>query len=292
MNMGAGPHEFYRHSGKFGVHGPLLAVLAACLLGYPLGIAYAYLIDWIPFVYLNFFITLFYGMAFGLLSAFLLRFARVRNTLVASLTGLASGACAYYFSWNGYVHMLMSDPPLLADFGQLSRLTNLLYTVGSWSIGSSGTPVTGPLLGLVWAVEATMIIGACTVLAYGAVALVPYCESCRNWLSEEEKIDTLDHFDSPQHIEQLKAGSIAPLDQARPRDPAASRFARLTVRHSPKCAEFCTLSVDNVSVSVDKEGKSKEKSEAVISNLQVPKSLLDRLTKADPAAPQGAPAAG
>jgi hypothetical protein len=292
MNMSAGPHQFYRHSGKFGVHGPLLAVLAACLLGYPLGIAYAYLIEWIPFVYLNFFITLFYGMAFGLLSAFLLRSARVRNTFVATLTGLAAGLCAYYFSWNGYVHTLVTDPPRLADFGQLSRLNSTLYTVGSWGIGSSGTPVTGILLGLVWAVEAAMIIGACTQLASGAVAQIPYCESCRNWLSEEENIDTLDHFASPEHIQQFKAGSIAPLDQARPRDPAAGRFARLTLRHSPKCAELCTLSVDNVSVSVDKEGKSREKSETIISNLQVPKSLLERLSKAEPAAPQGAPAAG
>lgn len=290
--MSAGRHEYYRHSGKFGVHGPLLAVLGACLLGYPSGIAYAYLIDWIPFVYLNFFITLFYGMAFGLLSALLLRLARVRNIFVATLTGLVAGACASYFSWNGYVHILMTDPPMLADLGGLSRLMTLLYNVGSWGIGSSGKPVTGLFLGLVWVVEAIMIIGACTMLAYGGVALVPYCESCRNWLSEEEKIDTLDHFDSPQHIEQFKAGSIAPLDQARPRDPSASRFARLTVRHSPQCADFCTLSVDNVSVSIDKEGKSQEKSEAVVSNLRVPKSLLDRLTKADPAAAHGAPAAG
>jgi hypothetical protein len=110
-------------------------------------------------------------------------------------------------------------------------------------------------------------------------------------LGETEKIDKLDRFDAEEHIGQFKAGSIAPLDEARPRNPASDRFARLTVRHSPKCGEFCTLSVDNVSVSIDKEGKSKEKSELVIANLQVPRSLLDRLTKTEQAAPQGAPAA-
>jgi hypothetical protein len=51
-------YTFYRHSGKFGIHGPVLAIVAAVVAGYPLGILYAYLVKWIPFIYLNFFITI------------------------------------------------------------------------------------------------------------------------------------------------------------------------------------------------------------------------------------------
>src|SRR5436190_7466286 len=106
-------HPFYRHSGKFGIHGPLLAILAALIVGYPLGIAYAYLIKWIPFIYLNFLITTGYGLAFGFVTMLLLQFAKVRNGIVALLTGLAVGFCAWYLSWNGFVHAMVENSPRL-----------------------------------------------------------------------------------------------------------------------------------------------------------------------------------
>jgi len=285
-------HPFYRHSGKFGVHGPLLAILAAIVAGYPLGIVYAYLIKWIPFIYLNFFITVGYGLIFGLMTAFFLKFACVRNSPVALLTGLAAGLCASYFSWNGYLHTLIDDPPLLINAGQLWRLMKVLYENGSWGIGFGSTsPVTGIPLAIVWICEAGIIIGASVFLAYGAVAQTPFCERHQCWLSEEKKIDKLDAFLLPDQIEAFKAGNIAPLEQARPRVPASGNFARLIIRHSPTCEEFCTLTIENVSVSLDKNGKPREKTDRLATNLQVPKTLFDYLAKFDHISAQTTPAA-
>jgi hypothetical protein len=285
-------HPFYRHSGKFGVHGPLLAILAAIVAGYPLGIIYAYLIKWIPFIYLNFFITVGYGLAFGWMTAYLLKFACVRNGPVALLTGLATGLCASYFSWNGYLHSLIDHPPFLITGAQLSRLMKLLYENGSWGIGfSSSSPVTGIPLAIVWIFEAGIIIGASVLLAYGAVAQTPFCERHQCWLSEEKKIDKLDAFVLPDQIEAFKAGNIAPLEQARPRVPASGNFARLILRHSPQCEEFCTLSIENVSVSLDKNGKAQEKTERIMTNLLVPKTLFDYLARFDHISAQAATAA-
>jgi hypothetical protein len=273
-------HPFYRHSGKFGVHGPLLAIIAAIVAGYPLGIIYSYLIKWIPFIYLNFFITVGYGLIFGFITMPLLRFARVRNGAIALLTGLAVGLCASYLSWNGYAHAMVKDVPALLTPAQILRFMKILYENGSWGIGfGSSAPVTGVLLALIWLVEAGIIIGASALLSFVAVAHIPFCETHACWLNEEKKIEKLDAFVLPDHVAALKAGNIEPLEQATPRVPASGRFSRLILRHSSKCEEFCTLSIANVTVSMDKNGKPQEKTETIITNLLLPKTLLDYLAK-------------
>ena len=203
-------HPFYRHSGKFGVHGPLLAILAALIVGYPLGIVYAYLVKWIPFIYLNFFITVGYGLAFGFMTVPLLKFAKVRSGIIALLTGLIVGLCAWYFNWNGFLHAMAKEPPALISAAQLSRLMKYLYENGSWGIGfSSNSPVTGIVLAIVWVVEAGVIIGASTLLAFAAVANTPFSERDNCWLDEEKTIEKLDAFVLPDQIAAFKAGNIA-----------------------------------------------------------------------------------
>jgi hypothetical protein len=71
--MSADLLETYRHSGKFNPPGLILPAIAAAVVGLPLGMAYAYVVRWIPFIYLNLLITLGYGFAFGWLTSRLLR---------------------------------------------------------------------------------------------------------------------------------------------------------------------------------------------------------------------------
>jgi hypothetical protein len=273
-------YTFYRHSGKFGPHGPILAIIAAVIAGYPLGIVYSYLIKWIPFIYLNFLITIGYGVAFGFLTAVILKFAKVRNVPVAIITGLVVGLCAWYLSWNGHAHaMIKQGVPALLMPAQMLRFMQILNENGSWGIGSSGTPVTGVLLTIFWFGEALIMIVASVFLSFGAVGEMPFCETHGCWLDKAKKIEKLDSFVLPDQIDSFKAGSIAPLEKAVPRVPASGRFSRLTLKHSDQCEEFCTLSVSNVTVTVDKNGKQQEKTERIISNLLLPKTMLDYLSK-------------
>ena len=111
--MSSETFQTYRHSGKFGVHGPILAIVAAVALGWPLGIAYAYLIRWIPFIYVNFLATLGYGFVFGLMASVLLKMAKVRNNPVAWLVSLLWLASSHlYFAWSGFIRCgLIRDGP-------------------------------------------------------------------------------------------------------------------------------------------------------------------------------------
>lgn len=283
-NMNDNQHPTYHHSGKFGAHGPLLAILAAIVIGYPLGFVYAYLIKWIPFIYLNFFITVGYGLAFGFIAAIFMKIGQVRNNTVAFLTGIVVGIAGWYLNWNAYLHTLTSHAPLLVMPSQLLKVMKVLYENGAWGVGQlfgAHSTISGIPLAIVWAVEALMIILLAGALGWGSIAQTPYCETHGCWLDQEKKMDKLDAFTNPDHIAALKAGNLAPLDQAQPRVPASGHFARMTLRHSPKCDDYCTLSIANITVTLDKNGKPQEKSDLIVTNLQVPKTMFDYLAQFD-----------
>lgn len=272
-------HPFYRHSGKFNPAGPILVFLAALVAAFPLGLLYSYLINWIPFIYLNFLITLGYGFVFGTLtSLLLLKFGKVRNTAVAFLSGTAAGLIAWYFSWNGHIHALAGDVPWLLTPGQIWTAVKILYNEGSWGIGfGSQEPLTGIPLAIVWLGEGAMIVGLAAMISYRSVKDTPFCEQHNCWFDEKKVIDKFDVFTHPQHLEAFKTGDIAPLEEARPRVPASGQFARVTVKHSKNCHDLCTLSIDNVTVTPDKNGNPKEKASTLVTHLLVPKSMIEYL---------------
>jgi hypothetical protein len=278
--MNANYHPFYKHSGKFGIHGPLLALSAGACSALPLGLAYSYLIKWIPFIYLNFLITAGYGFAFGLLTTVLLKFGKVRNNAVALLCSVGVGLLASYGSWAGCVHALVNGAPWFLTPGQILRVMNVLLQEGSWGIGlSSHEPVTGIFLAIVWIGEAGIIVGICTIAGFSSVSHTPFCETHDCWLDEEKKIDKLDVFVRPEDITAFKSGDIAPLEQARPRVPASGQFARLTLKYSSRCEDYCAFSIANVTVTPDKDGKMKEKVTELMTNLWVPKTMFDYLAR-------------
>ena len=274
-------HSFYSHSGKFGVQGPLGAIVIGAIAALPLGIIYSYLIKWIPFIYLNFFITLGYGFAFGLLTRWLLKFGKVRNNLVALLASGVVGLLAWYGSWNGCAKALIgSEAPWLLTPPQMTKFVEILLKEGSWGIGAgSSTAVTGIPLAIIWLLEGAAIVGLTVLVGYQFVAHTPFCELHGCWLDQEKKINKLDAFTQPGQIAAFKSGDLSPLDQAMPRVPASDKFGRLILKHSDQCHDYCGVSVSNITITYDKKGNPKESEQKIISNLWVSKSLFDHLSQ-------------
>ena len=268
----------YRHSGKFGIQGPVLALVAAIVLGIPLGLAYAYLIRWCPLVYVNFLATAGYGFLFGLIGGFTLRFGKVRNTLIAALSGILVGFIAWYFNWSGHVKAVVEGAPWINTPDTILNIMRVLYDQGSWGMRSGGN-VTGIPLAIVWVVEAGIMIGLATFATVGFVDDVPFCEKNQCWLDQEKKISTLQNFTDPAHIAALKSGDLAPLAKAQPKEAGSNAFARLILKHSPRTQEFCTVRIENVTTTLDKDGNSKERVEKLTENLKVPPSTFELLAK-------------
>jgi hypothetical protein len=273
----------------------LVLPLCAVVLGWPLGFAYGYLIKWIPFVYLNIFIVLGYGAALGAASDYLLKKCHVRNVVVAyGLTTLV-GAAAIYFQWNGHLNALFDEAPWFCPPDEIWSAMQFLYEHGSWSIGrhSSGN-VTGLMLAGVWAVEAAGIMTTVIYFGTDSARTIPYCEKSRVWLDDSKKYDTLAFFGDSAQVAALAAGDLAPVIEARPREAGATQFARLILKHSPKCEEFFTLKVENVALTTNKKGEVEEKTNELTKDLVLPREmreLIERfasLAPADSAAEAGA----
>jgi hypothetical protein len=276
--MNSEAFQTYKHSGKFGIHGPILALLAAVALGFPLGIAYAHLVRWIPFIYINFFATLGYGALFGVITSLLLKVAKVRNNTVAVLTGLLVGLIALYFAWSGYLFAIIKDGPWFWWPDQIFRAMQLLYQEGSWSLRSGG-PVTGPLLALIWLVEAGIIVGMATAIGAAIVSTTPFCEVNQCWLDQKKDIDTLELFTDLDQRAAFKAGDLAPLAKAKPKTPGAPTFTRLTLKSSPKCDIFYTVCVQDVTLTRDKKGNLKTNVKPITKDLMLPPSMFELIAK-------------
>ena len=276
--MNSKTFPLYRHSGKFCIHGPVLALIVPILAAFPLGFAYSYLLKWIPFVYLNVLLTVGYGFVFGLLTCWLLKVGKVRNNALAAIFGVWAGLAALYFQWNGHIHSLFEGAPILLMPDQIFSVMKAIYQEGTWGLRSGGN-ITGIPLAIVWIVEAGIIVGMSAFFPYAMISSVPFCEQTRCWLDEEKIISTFETFTQPAHIEALQARDLSPLSQAKPKLPGASEFGRLTVKYSAKCNEFCTATIANVSVSVDSEGNNKETVDELISEIVLPKSFFEFLEK-------------
>ena len=114
-------------------------------------------------------------------------------------------------------------------------------------------------------------------------------------LDQERKINTLEPFTDPAQVAAFKAGDLSPLTQAKPRAPDSSTFGRLTLKHSPRCEQFCTVSVANINIVTDKDGNHSEKADELTRNLVLPKSMFELIAKFEtfqpaPDAPQPPPA--
>ena len=264
----------YRHSGKFGLPGWLGATALAAAATLPLGFVYAYLIKWIPFVYANALLTAGYGLACGYLVGRLLKRAHVRNAKIALLSGLLVGVVALYANWNGHVHALISGAPWVCSLEGIWAIMQLLYEQGSWGLRHGGN-VTGVFLAIVWAVEAGCILFFSVTMPGQFISGMPYCEKTRRWLDQSQSYDTLEALGEPAALAALQEGNITPLLDAKPRPADARLFTRVVLKHSPQCQTFCTLQVQQVTLTPEKDGKLKEDSKEVSADLVLPHDMLE-----------------
>jgi hypothetical protein len=153
-----------------------------------------------------------------------------------------------------------------------------LYEEGSWAL-HHGDNITGIPLAIVWVVEAGIILGSSVVPTVRAIEDTPYCEQNQCWLDKAKQISTIEAFTDPAQVAALQGGDLGPLLLARPRAPESPTFGRLTLKHSPRCDQFCTVRVENIVTVTDKNGATSEKKVELTRNLMLPRSMFDLIAK-------------
>ncbi|MDH3583740.1 MAG: hypothetical protein OER86_05955 [Phycisphaerae bacterium] len=284
--------ETYKPSGKFrfSIFG-LTAALA--VVGVALGWVYQWLIDVVPWIYLSVVITLGFGLLLFLGAGWVTRLGRCRNValaiLVAVIAGLLVTAATYYHAYTIFLDDAMAAENIPAEqravaTEQFPFRDYLKFRVETgWSIGrpgrdgSSGMPIKGVFVYLVWLIEAGILVGGAALGAVGA-ARQPYCESCDEWTEADlltvalpqPEPDTVERVKTATSVDQLLSVPIAPSP-----DEASSLVYSLS--GCPRCENSAFLTVKHVSVTVNKKDEAETETEDLWSDLVLSPAQLETM---------------
>jgi hypothetical protein len=195
--------DYYKPSGKFSPVFILYFVLVSVLIFPLLGLAYAYLLWYIPIIYINFFVTIGYGFLIGITLNFLvIKKGKVRNPILAAVIGVLGAFIALYFHWASWLDLVINAGETIGDSNigisisnvklfqvyELSMQPNIVLEFmqvvnenGTWGI--KGATVSGWFLWIIWIIEALGIIVIASFSTYGQ-ATKPFCEFSDNWYEE------------------------------------------------------------------------------------------------------------
>lgn len=178
----------YQPSGKFSSGFlPLLPVMALAAAG--LGAVYQVIVHYLPFVMLNALACLFFAFALGWVVGKGLQLSKCRRGSVATLVALPMASLALAASY--YVSYWLTIPSSGPTPGFLEFIEWRVAT--GWKVGksSSGIPITGWGVWVIWAIEAIGVLFISSTAALGAV-YKPFCETCQQWATRK-----LGHFSIP-----------------------------------------------------------------------------------------------
>jgi hypothetical protein len=169
--------------------GIVLYLLLMALTTIGLGYIYSLLTIFFPFIYVNVFITIGYGLSIGYLSLLFFRISSVRDSQSKFALTLFAGLSAWIFAWVTFiVYVLELNYPTFSTY--LGHIPQILHPgfffptiaefnqVGLWEI--AGIELKGILLAVIWLIELAIIIGF-PLLILKRSKPMPYSENFRKW---------------------------------------------------------------------------------------------------------------
>ncbi len=148
----------------------IIAVVIALALVICLSFVYNAIVSFIPIVYLCVLAPIGYAIVLGLLTRAVVHFGKFRSQKKGIALAVLFGLAANYTQWYAYLDYIWLNDFNLSfgsylgslfgglGWGDALRAVGVSNTYGSWSIGTSGTPVNGIILTLVWVVEFLVLL--------------------------------------------------------------------------------------------------------------------------------------
>ncbi|MDD4892140.1 MAG: hypothetical protein PHU85_19630, partial [Phycisphaerae bacterium] len=252
---------YYRHSGHFSIAGLLLGFLGGVGVGVPLAVLYGVISFYDPIIYINLLLTLGFGLAVAWTAAKVMKFAKVRNTVLACTVALAAMLVAYYVSWVSWVWAVMQSAKQPVPFFSLLVSPRVMWfliqainEVGAWSIGHSESTVSGLALWGVWLGEAVYLLGASVYGAKRALSQ-PFCEVCQSWCAKSSLKFKARTCPADTVRPRLEARDFSILTELGQSPAGAYYWLEGDVYSCPRCGQLHTLTVTSVSVTPGKSAK-------------------------------------
>ncbi|VAW71255.1 hypothetical protein MNBD_GAMMA12-3908 [hydrothermal vent metagenome] len=266
---------YYKHSGAIGMLSPVLMIILGAIGIAFLGGAYAYLTYYIPFIYLNFFIALGYGLGVGMFVGWGASLGKCRKPGLVSLIALVIGVVAAYAGWVIWIYASLSKLLVFPD--QVWALTQAIADKGAWSI-ESWTPK-GAQLNIIWGIEVAVIALSCTLVAYTIVATKLFCEPCNKWISDEKELSHLNAIDDKdQFVSQLERGNFSALAELGNSEDGQRLSTLVTLSHCESCGNNYFMSLKSVITTTDSDGKEKTENTDIAENLIISAANYKLLT--------------
>ena len=258
-------NKYYEHSGAFGPMGLIYIVIFGTGGSLVLSAIYGYAIFYIPFVYLNFFITLGFGGLVGLLVGLGGKFGKVRNSKLLLFFGLLFGLLAEYAGWVSWIFAYTEQEVLIQYPSNLWTVIKLVAENGAWSM--FGWTPTGTALYIIWGIEAIMITGTSTLVSWWFLSSTPFCENCNQWVKEKYSIAPIERIIDPEEFKsKTEQGDQTSLNTLKKIDSGTEAYTQIDLLHCPSCEQSCFLTVKSVEVRVDSDGKEKKDENNIMEN--------------------------
>ena len=260
------PSTHYEHSGKAPLGGILLTLVGGTIAGVVLGAVYGLLIYWSPFVYINAFITLGFGVGLAVSVGNLAKVGKIRNAAVLTVVALVVAIAAYYVHWIVWVGR-MTEAQVTAP-AEIWAFVSTINALGPWSI--FGWTPAGFSLWAIWGVEAIVIVGIGTASAHGVID-VPFCEDTGQWAKERALPGQFALIESPS------VDSPSSLLQAlQPNGDSADAYTEVSVA-TAEGSELRCVSLNSVVVEKDKDGKEETNKQTIVKNMLFDRDSFERL---------------
>lgn len=264
---------YYHHSGKFSPVRTPLAILAGSLAAVILGTGYAFGLREIPFIFVHFIFTVFLGVFIGVATWRVLRWAHVRSLPLTSMAAILITGTGLVAAWVTWLSLVFRTRGIrLSPFEFLVPTTfgkaiTLVYQDGAWGFTQEAS-VSGPVLGIIWLIETAVIFYFAVVPPLQRLRDEVYCESCNRWGEARSLVTLAPSLSESELRTSIERGDYTLLHQAKlAADPRY--FLHLSFRGCPNCDNTQTLCLDNVTITVDKEGKEKTKTTHLINRLRL-----------------------
>lgn len=263
---------YYKSSGKFSAHGLVLMLVGGIVSALIAGVVYGVVTWYMPIIYVNVLLTLGLGFGCGWLVLRLGIALHIRNTTVYLAVALATALAAYYANWVAWIWAASGREAMAILPNQVVAVMKVVYEEGAWSMGSSGEPVKGVFLGLIWLTEALVILIAPLKMVWD-IRDHPYCELTGGWVNDVTVIGPfLPVGESDGWREALEAGEFSKLESLQPLRGDLSNgsvFGQIKLRHAGSPESLHLLSIANVTVNVNDEGKVKLKEKPVVRDMVI-----------------------
>ena len=240
--------NYYKHSGKFSPHGPIMGLFGGIAVSVPAAFLYNFAIFSVPGAKARFLCTIVFGLLLGGVCGAMMCLGKVRSKLVAGIVAFASSLAGLYVSWLAWIlhlmypsHWVLNIIPAALRPLQFWKAVLAVNLSGTWGF-AGGTPVHGAALWLVWAGEALLVLGFGVL---GAVALVqkrPFCERCEQWCTKS-KLYFAPALPCEDFKIQLESGDVSELEKLPSGNKKQAHY-RIDLHTCGVCQQLNTVSLE------------------------------------------------